>query len=181
MENTAAAQGIKEEGLRLFHEGWHKKAAVKFEQAREMFAADGNEVEAAEMKNNLGVIYRLQGRWDEAIAALDEAVATLARLGDRSREAQALGNLGAVYARKGERQKAKEYLRRASRIFADLGDAQRHGETLLALAVQEWRTGDRSGSLATYEAGLQTLQRPTVTQKALHGLLGLRTRLLGGQ
>ncbi len=49
----------------------------------------------------------------------------------------------------------------------------------MALGVQEWKEGDRSDGLATYEAGLQTLKKPTVSQKALRGLLGLRNRLLG--
>jgi len=146
-----------------------------------MFAAEGNEVEAAEMVNNLGVIYRMQGQWDEAIVALDEARAAFVRLSDRSREAQTLGNLGGLYASKGERDKAKECLRQAADIFAELGDVQHQGETLLALGVQMWKTGDRSGGLATYEAGLQTLQKPTVSQKALRGLFNLRARLLGGR
>ena len=151
-----------------------------FGRAREMFAGDGNEVEAAEMLNNLGVICRRQGKWDEAIAALDEARAAFVCLGDRNREARTLGNLGGLYASRGERDRAKECLRQAAGIFAELGDTQRQGETLLALGLQMWKTGDRSAGLEMYEAGLQTLQKPTASQKALRGLFGLRNRLLGG-
>jgi hypothetical protein len=60
-----------------------------------------------------------------------------------------------------------------------LGDRQHQGETLLALGVQMWKTGDRSGGLATYEAGLHTMDEPSPGQKALRGLLDLRTKLLG--
>ncbi|MFQ6101857.1 MAG: tetratricopeptide repeat protein [Anaerolineae bacterium] len=181
VESTASAQELKEEGLRLFQEGLYEEAAARFKQVQGMFAAEGNEIEAAEMVNNLGVIYRLHGKWDEAIAALDEARAAFARLGDRSREAQALGNLGGLYASKGERDEAQGCLRQAADIFAELGEAQHQGETLLALGVQMWKAGDRSGGLATYEAGLRTLQRPTTSQKTLRTLLGLRTRLLRGR
>lgn len=181
MENAASARELKEEGLRLFQEGLYEEAVTKFGRAQEMFAAEGNEVEAAETTNNLGVIYRMQGKWDGAIAALDEAKAIFVRLGDRNREAQTLGNLGGLYASKGDRDKAKECLRQATDIFAELGDTQRQGETLLALGVQLWKTGDRSGGLATYETGLRTLHKPTASQKALRGLLSLRARLLGGQ
>lgn len=179
MGETVSAQESKEEGLRLFQEGLYKEAAAKFGQAQETFAAEGDEIEAAEMVNNLGVIHRMQGEWDEAIAALDEARAAFVRLGDRDREAQALGNLGGLYASKGERDKAKECLRQAADIFAELGDDQRQGEILLALGVQMWKTEGRSAGLTTYEAGLQTLRKPTAGQKTLRGLLGLRTRLLG--
>jgi tetratricopeptide (TPR) repeat protein len=179
MEHTGSAQKIKEEGLRLFQEGLYEEATAKFGQAREMFTAEGNEVEAAEMLNNLGVVYRMHGRWEEAAAVLNEARTAFVHLGDRDREAQTLGNLGGLYASNDERDKAKKCLRQAADIFAELGDTQRQGETLLALGVQMWKTGDRNAGLATYEAGLQTLNKPTGSQKALRGLLGLRTRLLG--
>lgn len=181
MEETNTAQALKQEGLRLFQEGLYDEALTKFKQAQEKCTAEGNEIEAAEMVNNLGVIYRMQGKWDEAVAALEEARAAFVRLGDRSREAQTLGNLGGLYASKRERDKAKECLRQAADIFAELGDEQRRGETLLALGVQEWKTGNRGTGLATYEAGLQTLKKPTATQKALRGLLSMRNRLLGGR
>jgi len=166
--------------MRLFQEGLYGEAAAKFEQAREGFVAEGNESEAVEMVNNLGVIHRMRGEWEDAIAALDEARAAFARLGDRNREAQTLGNLGGLYASKGERDRARECLRQSSDIFAELGDAQRQGETLLALGVQMWKAGDRSAGLAAYEAGLHALRMPTASQKALRALFGLRNRLLGG-
>ncbi len=181
MEETSTAQGLKQEGLRLFQEGLYDESLNTFKQAHEKFIAEGNEIEAAEMVNNLGVVYRMQGKWDEAIAALEEARTAFVRLGDRSREAQALGNLGGLYASKREREKAKECLRQAADIFAELGDEQRRGETLIALGLQEWKTGDRRAGLATYEAGLQTLKKPTVSQKTLRGLLKIRARLLGGK
>jgi len=111
---------------------------------------------------------------------LEEARAIFVRLGDRDREAQALGNLGGLYASRGDRERANECLRQAADIFAELGETQRQGETLLALGIQKWKMGDRSGGLATYEAGLQTLERPTASQKVLRGLLQMRARLVGG-
>lgn len=179
MGEKVSAPELKEEGLRLFQEGLYEEAAARFGQAQEMFAAAGNEIEAVEMVNNLGVIHRMQGEWDAAIATLEKARAAFVRLGDRDHEAQALGNLGGLYASKGERDQAKECLRQAADIFAELGDDQRQGETLLALGVQMWKTDDRSAGMTTYEAGLQTLRKPTAGQKTLRGLLGLRTRLLG--
>jgi tetratricopeptide (TPR) repeat protein len=179
MNEVMSAHDMKEEGLRLFQEGLYPEAADRFGQAREMFVATGDEVEAAEMLNNLGVIQRMQRDWGEAIATLEEARAAFAALDDRSREAQVLGNLGGLYASQGQRDKAKECLREAADIFADLGDDQRRGETLLALGVQHWKSGDRQEGLTTYQAGLETLEKPSAGQKALRGLLNLRTRLLG--
>jgi tetratricopeptide (TPR) repeat protein len=176
MGETTIAQGLKEEGLRLFQEGLYEEATAKFRQAQEMFATEGNEIEATEMVNNLGVVYRMQDKWNEAIEALEEARAAFVRLGDRNREAQTLGNLGGLYASKRERDKAKECLRQAADIFADLGDAQRQGETLVALAAQQLKTGERSEGMAAYLAGVQMLQKPTLRQKVMRSLY---SRLLG--
>ena len=181
MGETATAQDLKEEGLRLFHEGLYEEAAAKFEQAKEAFTAGENEIEAAEMVNNLGVIYRTQDKWDEAISALEEARAAFVKLGDRSREAQTLGNLGGLYAEKRDRDKAQESLRQAADIFAEIGDVQRQGETLVALAEQQMKTGDRQGGIATYMAGVQLQQKPPFRQKAMRSLFGLYTRLLSGK
>jgi tetratricopeptide (TPR) repeat protein len=180
MNEVMSAQDLKEEGLRLFQEGLYLEAAERFEQAREMFIAEEDEVEAAEVLNNLGIVHRMQRDGDKAIAALEEARAAFTRLGDRNREAQVLGNLGGLYASQGQRKKAKDCLHEAASLFADLGDEQRHGETLLALGVQHWKSGDRQDGLATYQAGLETLKKPSVGQKALRSLLNLRTRVLGG-
>jgi tetratricopeptide (TPR) repeat protein len=179
MNDAMSAQDIKEEGLRLFQEGLYPEAADRFEQAREMFVEEQDDIEAAEMLNNLGVIHRMQRDWDKAIAALEEAQAAFRRLGDRNREAQVLGNLGGLHASQGERKRAKECLQQAANLFADLGDEQRHGETLLALGVQHWKSGDRQQGLLAYQAGLEALKRPSMGQKALRSLLNLRSRLLG--
>jgi tetratricopeptide (TPR) repeat protein len=145
-----------------------------------MLVAEENDVEAAEMLNNLGVVHRMQRDWGKAIAALEEARAAFTRLGDRKREAQVLGNLGGLYATQGEREMARECLQEAASLFADLGDEQRYGETLLALGLQDWKSGDRRKGLVTYQAGLGTLKTPSAGQRALRSLLNLSTRLLGG-
>ncbi len=176
----SSARDAKEEGLRLFQEGLYPEAADRFKQARQMFVAEGDQLEAAELLNNLGVVHRLQREWDEAIAALEEARAVFAGLGDRNREAQVLGNLGGLYASQGQRQAARASLREAATAFAELNDHQRQGETLLALGVQKWKAGDRQGALITYQAGLQTLENPSVGQRILRFLLQVRNRLMGG-
>jgi tetratricopeptide (TPR) repeat protein len=181
MAENVTAESLKEEGLRLFEEGLYEEAAERFGQAQELFAAEGKEVEAAEALNNLGVVYRLMHKWDQAQAALEEARSAFARLGDRDREAQALGNLGGLLSSQGDRLRAQEYLRRAAEIFAELEDTERQAETQMALGTQMWKAGDRQGGLAAYEAGLHLLPRPSAQQKAIRGLLKLRTRLLRGK
>lgn len=179
-EEQTSPHTLKDEGLRLFQEGLYLEAADRFDKARQLFVAEGDQLEATEMVNNLGIVHRMERKWDEAVAALEEAREGFAQLGDRSREAQVLGNLGGLYASQGQREAARINLREAATAFADLKDNQRQAETLLALGVQKWKTGDRQGALATYQAGLQILERPSFGQKILRILLQFRAGLLGG-
>ncbi|MBN1956357.1 MAG: tetratricopeptide repeat protein [Anaerolineae bacterium] len=180
MAENKSGETLKAEGLRFFEEGLYEEAIERFGQAQELYVAEGKEADAAEMLNNLGVVYRLLRRWDDAQAALEEAKAAFARLGDRNREAQALGNLGGLLASKGERVRAQEYLQQAADIFHEIDQEQKYGETLVALGSQMWKAGDRRGGMATYESGVMLLEKPTVQQKAIRSLLKLRNRLLGG-
>jgi tetratricopeptide (TPR) repeat protein len=180
MGERVRAEELKAEGLRLFEEGLYEEAAQRFGQAQEQFVMEGNELEAAETLNNLGVVYRMMRRWESAQAALEEARLAFARLGDRSREAQVLGNLGGLLASQGEPLRAQEYLRQAADIFGELGEHQRQGETLMALGVQMWRSGDRRGGMAVYQAGLYTLEKPKPQQKAMRRLLSVVNRLMLG-
>jgi tetratricopeptide (TPR) repeat protein len=180
MAETKNAQALKTEGLRLFEEGMYEEAVERFGKAQELFSAQGDDPEAAEMLNNLGVTYRIMHRWDKAREALEEAQATFARLGDRQREAQALGNLGGLLASQGEQLRAQEYLRQAADVFGELEDYQKQGETLMSLGAQMWKAGDRRGGIAAYQAGLFALENPKPSQKALRRLLQLADRLMGG-
>ena len=53
MAETKTAQETKEEGMRLFHEGLYDEAAAKFEKARELFAAEGDETKEAAIERIL--------------------------------------------------------------------------------------------------------------------------------
>ena len=180
-QDVLTAKEMKNEGLRLFQEGLYEEAADAFRTAREMFEKEGNKLEVAEMTNNLGILHRVRREWDEAVEQFQRARETFARLGDRNREAQVIGNLGGLYASMGKREKAKETLREAADIFGEIGDTQRQGETLQALAVQMFKSGDRSAGVQLYQSGLQTLDKPSLGQRMIRGLLKVRNRLMGSK
>ena len=170
---------LQQDGLRLFQEGLYDEAARRFSEAMEHFAEQEREAEAGEMLNNIGIIRRKQGRWEDAVEALEEAQRLFARIRDTSREAQALGNLAGVYASLKRREDAERAWGVAASIFQDLGERQKQGETLLALGMSMFRSGRRQEGLATYQAGLGLVERPTFLQRLYRFLLLLQTRILG--
>ena len=174
------ASDLQEEGLRLFEEGAYDQALEVFQRAREVYAEGGEPLQAGEMLNNIGVIYRLKGRHQEALDALGAARDMFGQAGDRNREAQTLGNLGGLHAARDDFEAAVASYRQAIEIFGDLGERDYQGETYMALGVLQFKHGQRTDGLAAYEAGLLTVKRPTARQRSLRVLLKLRQRLLGG-
>jgi len=74
----------------------------------------------AQTLGNLGNVYQLQGRWEEAIANYEESLRIKRKLGDRQGEGAALNNLGLLYAQQGELEKALEAATQVLRIFEEL-------------------------------------------------------------
>lgn len=171
------AEELQQEGLRLFQEGLYDEAARRLSEAMEHFAEDGREVEAGEMLNNIGIIRRKQSRWEEACAALEEAHRTFVRAEDKSREAQALGNLASVYASLKRREDAEKAWVTASSLFDELGDRQKQGDTMMALGLSLFKSGQRQEGLATYQAGMAMVEKPTLTQRLYKFLLRMQSFL----
>ncbi|BCM92118.1 photosystem I assembly protein Ycf3 [Abditibacteriota bacterium] len=84
---------------------------------------------------NLGVVYRNQGRWVEAIEMYEQSLTIFQDLGDRHGQGSALGSLGTVYDCQGRWSKALEVCQRSLTIFQDLGDCHDQGNTLMVLCL----------------------------------------------
>jgi len=80
----------------------------------------------------------------------------------------------------GQREEAIEAWRKAVTLFEEIDDRQHQGETMLSLGVALFKAGERQAGLATYQAGLQLLERPTAMQRLTRTLLAFQARLLGG-
>ena len=172
------AEELQEEGLRLFREGLYDEAVRRFSEAMEHFAEEGREVEVGEMLNNIGIIRRKQSRWEEALEALEEAQRTFVRLDDKNREAQALGNLASVYASLKRRDDAERAWATAASIFEELGERQKQGDTMMALGMSMFRSGRRQEGLATYQAGISMVDKPTFMQRFYRILLRVQSYVL---
>ena len=66
---------------------------------------------------NLGIAYRRQGRWEEAIEAYEAVRMAFQDLGDEHAEGLALVNLGVLYASRDQREEAHGVWREALEIL----------------------------------------------------------------
>ncbi|MCI0477626.1 MAG: tetratricopeptide repeat protein, partial [Anaerolineales bacterium] len=81
------------EAKKLYDAGQLNDALRAFEQAHAEYVAQNDRDHAAAVANDLGVVYYLAGRRDDARKILQDALATFEQLGNVPGQAKALGNL----------------------------------------------------------------------------------------
>ncbi len=177
-ETVLDPQTAEAEGQRLFTQGQYQQAAEQFTLAHRAYAQAGDDRKAAEMLNNVGVVYRRAGKNEDAAAALEEARQIFTRLSDHSSQAQVLGNLGGLYSIMKRYDESEACFRGAVDLFQELDDRARQSETLRAMAIMQFKRGQRSQALVTYEDAMYFLPHPSFLQRVTRFLLKIRGLIL---
>ena len=82
-------------------------------RARDFFRRNGDRQNEGRMLNNLGIVYRSQGRRDEAISAYDDALVIGRESKDRVGEGQTLENVALLWEAQGDVSRALPFARQA--------------------------------------------------------------------
>jgi len=100
---------------------------------------------------NLGEVYRVQGRLDEAIAVYQKALLIVRDIGDKANEGIVLGNLGNVFKTRGRLDKAIEHYHLAVSIQKEIGHKRNEG-------IFRGNLGDVLYELGRHEESQKALQ-----------------------
>ena len=164
------AQAQYQEALSCLHLAYDKLASRP--------ASDRDaQSQAAEIANDLGVVYTVLKRWQEAVQWLDEAQQRFANEGNLDGEAQTLGNLGSMYRARGDLRQAAACLQLSADRFHLVGDNERRAALLRALCVVRLCQLRPLQAVATYRDVLGCHPHPNWLVRLLRGLLGLPFRL----
>lgn len=177
-EVVLSPQQAELEGQQLFTQQRYQEAVDRFSLAERAYAEAGDKLKAAEMLNNIGVVYRRAGQHKEAARALEDARQTFADLDEQQRKAQVLGNLGGLYSKMKRYDQSEVCFREAVALFQELDDRGSHAEALRAMAIMQFKRGQRSKALTTYEDALYFLPKPNPLQRFVRFLLKLRSLIL---
>lgn len=148
------AKAVHAQALDLYRAGSVRESLSSFEQARAEFLAQGNQVQAAEVANDLGVVYYTQGRRDDARKIFDEAIAVFEQAGEIKGQARAIGNLAQVMNRAGEKNGAEKNYTRAAELFHLAGERTFESDTYRALSQMQLQRGRWLEALAAYDSAL---------------------------
>lgn len=130
------------------------RAAQHLERALELFDEE-DYLQRADTLLDLGALYALDGRHEDAVAAYEGAAACAWRVGSGRRQALALEGLGRAYRRHGEYDRALDLLGRALGRFESLDDQAGIAQTLDNLGRIHWIRGQYDKAEAEYERALE--------------------------
>lgn len=174
------ASDLQAQGIKQYQQKRYDEAAASFQQARSAYEVDDKADLAAEMRVNLGLVYRAQGKTQEALDEMGEAYLVFEGMADQKRMAMTLGNMGAAYKALGDKEQAYLVYRDAADLFDAVGEKQMYGETLLAMADLQMSERKVTAATATYEVGLSEIGELSASQKVIKNLISLRNKMMGG-
>jgi eukaryotic-like serine/threonine-protein kinase len=148
-----------------------------FQQAQTIFSRNGSEADVANVLNNLGNVYELQGDPATAEKMLRQAVAIFQRLDDKKNMITAMGNLADDRVDRGDLRGAMHLYEEARRARdpADTGYAALAGDNI---AIVHELQGDLEDARHGYEQSLAIWQKNGDQVGSAYAMWGLGSLLL---
>jgi tetratricopeptide (TPR) repeat protein len=173
------AFSLRDAALTHFQRKEYADALKLFEQAHEAYLAEDDREMAAEMQNDLGVVYRAQKNYPLALQMIKIALIEFREINDVIHTAQTLGNLGSLYLEIGELSHAADSLNESLALFDPQKDKVMRSEVLRVLGEVRLKQGKYMEGLMNYEAGLRDVENPTPQQRWLRKLLATPLKMMG--
>ena len=171
-------QARLEEGRLCYRQGEYQNALAHLTAVHVYYLTENNEHHTAQVANDIGVVYTVMHRWQEAEKSLDEAYNLFTRLQDYSGEAQTLGNLGSLFRAKGDLKTAAANLQLSADRFHLVGDNERRAMTLKVLSMVRLSQFRFLQALVAYDMALACNRNPSIWQKFLRRLFAIPLRML---
>ncbi len=152
-------------------------AAEQFARIAEQYQAQGDLLQAAEMRNNQSVALLQGSDAKGALQAVEGTISLFAEAGDRRRQAMALGNRAAALEALGRLEEAAADYRQAADLFAELDERELRATTLNALGAVLLKLQRPTDAALAAQAALEAHPHPTLKQRLLRRLSRLAFRL----
>ncbi|MBI5016263.1 MAG: CHAT domain-containing protein [Deltaproteobacteria bacterium] len=142
---------------------------------------EGRPDEVATTLNNLGLVYREAGRYPEATAALERALAIDRRLKSRWAIAYDLRNQGLTLLRMGRAAEGLPLLEEAASEAAAIGDRVNSAKALLALGEARQELGQAASAEGAYREALELARSIAGRETEWRSLFGLARLALAAE
>ncbi len=176
MNTTLSPQALVAEAKDAYQRQAYDEAARQFVAAADAFQAQGDALQAAEMRNNAAVAWVQAGNPQEALALVEGTPDLFAQAGDVRRAGLAWGNLGSALEGLKRWAEAAEAYRQAAALLAQAGDQEARAAVLQSLSAVQLRLNDPVEALISMQDAVQE-QPPSLKKRLLRMLLRWPLRL----
>jgi len=173
-----APQKLVEEAQAAYQAEKYTEAAQLYTQAARAFSQQGDELSAAEQRNNLCVALLQAGQSQAAFEAVKNSDQVFAAAGDIRRQALALGNQGSALEALKRLDEAEALYERSAELLRQVGEDELRGEVLQRLSALQLRSGRQLEALASMQAGYNQIKRPNLGQRIVKKVIELPFKLL---
>lgn len=162
---------------RDFNKGDYKNAVDGFRYAHQIYQENDDELNAAEMANNLSVALLQARKPKEALAVVEGTDAIFEAHADKTRQAMALGNIGAALDALKKFDQAEEAYSQSVKLFEEEGEDELRSHVLKSLTAIQIRKGNQVGSILTMQESLESKKQLTLKDRILKFILKIPQKL----
>ncbi|MEX2739329.1 MAG: tetratricopeptide repeat protein, partial [Candidatus Wukongarchaeota archaeon] len=129
-----------------------------YQKSLKIFEEIGDRAGEGTTLNNVGLVYRALGRYQEALEHYQKSLKIREELGDIAGKGVTLSNIGSVYRHWGRYQEALEYHQKSLKISEEIGDRAGEGTTLNNIGLVYRALGRYQEALEYHQKSLRIRQ-----------------------
>lgn len=170
---------LKQQAIKAYNKKQYDDAIKGFQACLDFFEGTGDELAAAEARNNLSVTHlamkQVQLAYDEVLNT-DEV---FARHGDRKRQGMAIANKAAALEALGQKEQALTLYEQVLEIFKEIGEKDMRASVLRRVSDLQLRTKRQFQAIASLEAAYDQKEKPQVKDSFFKTILAtIRKKLV---
>ena len=170
---------INEQAKAAFQSEDYKGAIDLFQTAHQAYLDRGDNLNAAEMANNLSVVYLLNKQRKKSLEIVEGTDQIFAEAGDTLRHAIALSNIGAALESLKRFPEAEQAYQQSADLFEQLGENEMRSTVLKTMSALAIRQGKQLDSIFSMQKSLSSKEKLTVKERVLQQILKLPFKFLG--
>lgn len=173
-------EGIKQLAIANYNRKRYAEALTGFEECLAHFEGVGDELGAAEARNNLSVTHLGMKNAQQALDEVTGTAEVFARHDDRKREGMAIANTAAALEALDRREEALELYEQVLDIFKQLGEKEMRASILRRVSDLQLKTRRGYQAIASMEAAFDQDEKPRIKDTVFRRVLTfLRKKLTG--
>lgn len=167
------AEQFSDQAKHAYEQKDYQRAARLFRQAADAYQTQGDQLSAAEMLNNCCVALLQAENYREALECVLGTDLIFAGAGDLQRQALALGNRAAALEGLKRFAEAEEYYQRSGELLYQIQDHENYAVVMQSLSRVQLRQGHELEALASMQAGVANVKKPSLSQRLVRKILRL--------